>query len=153
MKIINSKADIDALPPEERSDWLVRLAATIHRQNEDGSVTTDTSTISRFGYALEDFPDAPVTPYEPPTESLASVPSSIKAWQAKAVLKMQGMLGSAEAAIAGLPEPQKAIVESAWLNQADFDRNSATISSLAAVLSITAEQMDEMFIQAAALEI
>ena len=148
MKIINSKADIDALPSEEKSDWLAHLAATIHRENEDGSVTTDVRTIKRFGYALEDFPDAPVAPYEPPTELPVSVPASIKAWQAKAVLKMNGLFEAAEAAIAALPEPQKTVVESAWINQADFARTSETVTSLATALGITAEQMDAMFIQA-----
>ena len=80
-------------------------------------------------------------------------PNSIKAWQAKAVLSLSGLLTSAEAAIDALPEPRLTIVSSAWANNADFSRDSQTIASLAVALELTSEQLDAMFLQAADLAI
>lgn len=80
-------------------------------------------------------------------------PSSLRAWQAKAVLSMANLLEPAEQVIAGLPEPQKTVVTSAWQNNSDFDRESQTIITLAAALGLTSEQLDDMFRQGAALTI
>lgn len=66
MKTINSRADIERLPLTEKTAILSRLAATLHALDADGQTVTDTSAIERFGYTLEDFPDAPVAPYIAP---------------------------------------------------------------------------------------
>ena len=153
MNLTNSKRDIENLPEEVRSAFLSRLAATIYSTDADGNVVTNTADIEHFGFTLADFPDAPVIPYQPPVEQPRIIPSTIRAWQAKAILKMQGMLEAAESVIASLPEPQKTVVESAWLNQADFARDAQTIVALAAALGLTEEQLDEMFAQGAALSI
>ena len=79
--------------------------------------------------------------------------TTIRAWQAKAVLALAGALESAERVIDGLPEPQRTVVKSAWDNNADFSRESQTIIALAAALSLTDEQLDAMFAQAAALTV
>ena len=153
MTLTNSKRDIENLPDEVRIAFLARLAATIYSTDADGNVLTNTADIEHFGFTLADFPDAPVIPYQPPVEHPRAIPATIRAWQAKAILKMQGMLESAEAVIAALPEPQKTVVESAWNNQADFSRDAQTIVALAAALGLTEEQLDEMFAQAASLTV
>ena len=78
---------------------------------------------------------------------------TIRAWQAKAVLALSGLLEAAEQVIAALDEPQRTVVQSAWANNADFSRQSPTILSLAAALQITEEQLDAMFEQGAALTV
>lgn len=153
MKIINTKADIDSLPADEKSAWLARLAATIHQQQDDDSIITDISSIERFGYAIEDFPDAAITPYTAPPVTPVVIPQTIRAWQAKAILSIQGLLAPAEQVIATLDEPLRTIVTSAWVNNSDFSRTSTTITSLATALELTETQLDEMFIAASALSV
>ena len=80
-------------------------------------------------------------------------PQPIKAWQAKAVLALAGLLDGAVAVIDSLDEPQKTVVRSAWDNNADFARDSQTVLALAAALQLTDEQLDGMFAQAAALTV
>ena len=79
--------------------------------------------------------------------------TSIRAWQAKAVLQLSGLLDAAEATIDALEEPQRTVVKSAWANNADFSRTAQTIVALAAALGLTEEQLDAMFAQAAALTV
>jgi len=78
---------------------------------------------------------------------------TIKAWQAKAILAMQGLLELAEKTIDSLPEPQRTIVMSAWTNNADFPRSSQTILALAAELKLTDATLDAMFAAGAELAV
>ena len=80
-------------------------------------------------------------------------PTTIRAWQAKAVLALAGLLDAAESIIAALPEPDRTVVLSAWSNNADFSRTSPTIAALGSALGLTDEQLDAMFTQAAALTV
>ena len=77
----------------------------------------------------------------------------IKAWQAKAVLALAGLLDAAAAVIDSLDEPQRTVVQSAWDNNADFSRTSQTVLALAAALQLTDEQLDAMFQQGASLTV
>ena len=78
---------------------------------------------------------------------------TIRSWQAKAVLSLAGLLATAEAVIDALDEPQRTVVKSAWDNNADFSRQSSTVLALAAALSLTDDQLDAMFAQAAELTV
>jgi hypothetical protein len=87
-----------------------------------------------------------ITPYVPP------VPSSITAWQAKAGLAMTPhpqvgtMLVAAEAAIAAMPDgAEKIVVQSAWANNANFERTSPTILSFSSALGMTSDDLDNLF--------
>lgn len=80
-------------------------------------------------------------------------PDAIKAWQAKAVLLLMGLLAASESVIESLEEPQRTIIKSAWDNNADFPRQSPTILSIAAALSLSEEQVNTMFEQAASLSV
>lgn len=50
-------------------------------------------------------------------------------------------------------EPTKTVVQVAWESGADIERHGATLVSLAPALGLTDEQVDTMFIQAAALRV
>lgn len=79
---------------------------------------------------------------------------SIRAWQAKAILQAKGILETAEQMLASMPDGmQKIALLSAWENNADFPRNSATIQALAAQIGLTDEQVDAMFAAGAALAV
>ena len=63
--LINTRKDLDAAPAAERERFMVQLSGTIHKwrwNDTEWEQYTDTSTIERFDFTLDDFPDAPVPP-------------------------------------------------------------------------------------------
>jgi len=61
--IINNRKDLDAAPDDVRERFVNALAGTINKYVWNGSEWTleqNTSEIERFGFTLDDFPDAPV---------------------------------------------------------------------------------------------
>ena len=61
--MINTRKDFDALPEADQQVFKARLAGTIYGWswvNGEWVQTTNTKTIERFGFTLDDFPDAPV---------------------------------------------------------------------------------------------
>jgi hypothetical protein len=87
----------------------------------------------------------------PPTR----VPAEIPAWKGRTILRLtpagEGTLWDAvQAAIAALPTQQKVAAEEV-LGGTVWARNSPTLSALAAALSLTSEQVDALFVAAAAI--
>lgn len=83
-----------------------------------------------------------------------AVPQSMSAWQARAILEMEGHLAQVESAIAGLEEgPVKIIIKSAWENNAEFKRGSTAIEAISKIVGLTSEQVDELFRKGAALQV
>lgn len=89
---------------------------------------------------------------EPPTPELPPVPDVIAAWQAKAALSVtphslhDNMLHAAELMIETMPDGlEKAIVQSAWSNNANFTRNSPTILSFGQTLGLSSDDLDNLF--------
>lgn len=93
--------------------------------------------------AVIDGIDLPVVP--------ARVPREIELWQAKSIMSAMGLISQVEAAIAAMPDPQRAVVQCAWSGNARLARRGPTVTALAPALGLTDEQLDAMFIQAAAL--
>ena len=62
--MINSKADLQALPKAEQDAFKQRLGSTINTWQWDGqwNLNQNTATIEQFGFTLADFPDALVPP-------------------------------------------------------------------------------------------
>lgn len=90
---------------------------------------------------------------EPLAAPVARIPREVELWQAKAVMTAMGMISQVEAALHTLPEPQRAVVLSAWDGNARLARNGATVTTLAAALGLTPGQVDGMFVTAGALTI
>ena len=83
-----------------------------------------------------------------------AVPQSMTAWQARAILEMEGLLTQVESAIAGLDEgPVKIIIKSAWENNAEFKRSSLAIDGISKSIGLTSEQVDELFRKGAAIQV
>ena len=62
--IINDRKDLDAAPDDVRDRFLASLAGSINKYAWDGTewvLEQNTAEIERFGFTLEDFPDAPVS--------------------------------------------------------------------------------------------
>jgi len=69
MNTPNTKDDILNLPAAERDQWMARLAASIPIRAEDGTVSEDVGTITRFGFVRGDFPvELPPPPLIVPSE-------------------------------------------------------------------------------------
>jgi len=83
-----------------------------------------------------------------------AVPKSMLAWQARAILEMEGLLTQVESAIAELDEgPVKIIIKSAWENNAEFKRDSLAIGGISKSIGLTSEQVDELFRKGASLTV
>lgn len=71
--------------------------------------------------------------------------------QARLALIQQGLLGSVNAAIAQMPEPDKSLVETEWEYASTVERGSPWIAAMTSALGLTDEQMDDLFRLAATL--
>lgn len=80
-----------------------------------------------------------------PPPVVVTVPNSVSRFQARAALYNAGLLSAVEDAIGGADE----LVKMAWADAQEFRRNSPTILAMAAMLELTAEQVDDLFIAAA----
>ena len=60
--IINNRTDLDTAPKDVQAEFKQRLAAGINSWQWDGqwNLVQNTTTIEQFGFAVADFPDAPV---------------------------------------------------------------------------------------------
>jgi hypothetical protein len=81
------------------------------------------------------------------------VPREIPNWRVKVILAQMGLLTAVEAAIAALPEPDRTVASLAWGGDAKLARRGKTVLGLAAALGLSADQVDQLFIAAEALEV
>lgn len=80
------------------------------------------------------------------------VPQSVTMRQARLALLGIGLLDDVDAAIAAIPDPvQRTAAEIEWEYAQTVDRNSPFTQQMAVGLSLTAEQLDALFTQAAGL--
>ena len=89
---------------------------------------------------------------EPADPIVPVVPQSVTMRQARLALLRAGLLDGVAAAIAAIPDPvQRKAAEIEWEYAQTVDRNSPFTQQMAAGLSLTAEQLDALFTQAAGL--
>ena len=94
----------------------------------------------------------PVADYVAPSPVPPTVPQSVTMRQARLALLGIGLLDDVDAAIAATPDPaQRKAAEIEWEYAQTVDRNSPFTQQMAAGLSLTAEQLDALFTQAAGL--
>lgn len=89
--------------------------------------------------------------YTPPPAPMPTVPATITMRQARLALLSAGLLPQVNAAIASLPSPQREAAEIDWEYATEVRRASPLIAGLAPALGLTGEQIDQLFIAAAAL--
>lgn len=108
----------------------------------------------RWNEATKQFEPRPEHPAPP-----VRVPGQITAWQARAALQLTPfgdgtLLDAVDAAIAALPGgAEKIVVQSAWDNNANFVRNSPTITGIATALGLDDAAVDQLFILGGGLEV
>jgi hypothetical protein len=116
-------------------------------QREDGAVIPvdpDNSDYAAF-LASGETPE----PYEAPP---AGVPDQVSRRAARQVLLAAGLLNNVQPALDAIPDPmQRAMMQIEWEDSLYFQRKRPSLVALATALGLTSEQLDNLFIQAAAL--
>lgn len=86
-----------------------------------------------------------------PISDLPSVPTSITRFQARAILLQVGLLDQIETFMSAETTPR--IYKLAWQDAQEFYRDSPLILTMAGVFSLSEEQLDNMFRQAALIKV
>ena len=81
------------------------------------------------------------------------VPQEVQLWRARTVLKLLGMEQVIEVALNSLDEPLKTGALYIWQFGTTVERNSQTVLLLQTVLGLTDSQVDDIFIQAEAIQL
>jgi nucleotide-binding universal stress UspA family protein len=79
----------------------------------------------------------------------AVVPATITPLQIRLVLSAQGLRDDAEAIVAATETPQS--IKDSWEYATIVERNNADLLAMAAILGLTDDQIDDLFIQAVSL--
>jgi hypothetical protein len=91
----------------------------------------------------------PVAYTEQPEPVAPVVPDQVTLWQLRAVLEIMGLEATVTAVIKGMPEGVESTVAwRAWEYANNIRRSSPTVIALKAILQLTDEQVDQIFIQA-----
>ena len=154
--LINTRKDLDAAPAAERERFMVQLSGTIYKwrwNDTEWEQYADTSAIERFGFTLDDFPDAPVPPMpdESPDEKEAQAERdrldamTASRFQAKAAMDDAGLLDQVEAYMSGDDVPRR--VKLAW-QEASFRRGSNMVNQIGSELGLSEADMDNLFLAA-----
>ena len=107
-------------------------------------------TVNTWSTVLVDPADFTIIP-EPPEP--VSIPYEIANWRARAVLEIAGLLDDVVLLLDSMTGDEGIVARAAWNSGAPFVRNGPTVSALSAALLLTEEQVDAMFLQAAALNV
>lgn len=91
----------------------------------------------------------PIVPASPAPD--APVPARVTMRQARLALLAAGLLPQVDAAVAAIPGAAGEAARIEWEYAATVERGSALVVGLSAALSLTSEQLDALFAQAAAL--
>ncbi len=80
-----------------------------------------------------------------------SVPTSVTMRQARLALLSAGLLSNVNAAVAAMPGLEGDAARIEWEFSGSVERNRPLVLSLAGILSLTPQQLDDLFITAATL--
>jgi hypothetical protein len=79
------------------------------------------------------------------------VPETVTMRQARLALLGAGLYAAVDAAINGLPSPQKEAARIEWEYSQEVHRNKALVQALAPALGLSGAQLDALFVAAAAI--
>lgn len=82
-----------------------------------------------------------------------SVPEEVYAWRIRLSTQIAGLKPSIDGLLGQLSEPEKTVASEAWNHGVTVRRDSPLVAQLADALGLTPEQVDEIFMQANAIEI
>ena len=151
MMIINSKKDLDAAPADTRERFIASLVASINQwkwENGEWVIRQNTTDIERFGFTIDDFPDAPVAEmpdYNPEERALEQARESASLSRADFKLGLLEM-GELDAVKALMDDPDTdPRIKIMWEDSSRFNRMHPDLLSFAEVMGYTDEQMDALF--------
>ncbi len=81
------------------------------------------------------------------------VPEEVYAWRLRLSTQIAGLKPSIDGLLDQLTEPEKTVAKEAWNAGVTIRRDSPLVGQLAAALGLSSEQVDELFVQANAIEI
>lgn len=84
-------------------------------------------------------------------DPVTPVPASVTRRQARIVLSRHGYLATVEAALAGMEGQAGEEARIEWADASEFRRDHPLIAAIAAILGLTEQQIDALFIEAAAI--
>ncbi len=138
------------MPPEGLAEWGVYpVAATVQPAYDAETQRMDEGAPALVGgvwtqtWVVTDLPPEEIAAALAQWRSTATVTR----FQARAALHQAGLLDTVEAAVAG----GDTITKLAWADALNFERNSPTIAALASAISLTPEQIDDLFRTAAVI--
>jgi len=99
------------------------------------------SNIEPVEYEEEIIPEPAIVAFDVPT------------WRLRAILALDNLEQSVTDALDQLTEPQKTIAKRAWDYGSKTERSSPTVDFIKGVLSLTDIQVDDIFVQAEAIQI
>ena len=148
--IINNRKDLDAAPADTRECFIASLAASINQwkwKNGDWVIRQNTTDIERFGFTLDDFPDAPVPDmpdYNPDQRALEQARESASLSRAnfKLALMEAGYLQNVKDFVANTDDERIQIL---WEDSDTFARLDPDLLNMASQMGYTDEQMDTLF--------
>ena len=147
--IINNRQDYDSLSPTDQAAFKARLGGGIYGwrwQDGEWVQTMHTGTIERFGFGIEDFPDAPIPPmptYNPDEKAVEDARANARMSRAKFKLALlqAGLLDSVEAEYSTWPRE----VQIMWDDSLEFERTHPTLLAFGEQMGFTSDQMDAIF--------
>ena len=148
--IINNRKDLDAAPADTRERFIASLAASINKwswENGEWVIRQNTTDIERFGFTLDDFPDAPVPDmpdYNPEERALEQARESASLSRAnfKLALMEAGYLQDVKDFVANTDDERIQIL---WEDSDTFARLDPDLLNMASQMGYTDEQMDALF--------
>jgi len=148
--IINNRKDLDAAPDDVRDRFLASLAGSINKYVWDGAewvLEQSTAEIEKFGFTLDDFPDAPVPDmpdYNPDERALEQARESASLSRAnfKLALMEAGYLQDVKDFVANTADERIQIL---WEDSDTFARLDPDLLNMASQMGYTDEQMDALF--------
>jgi hypothetical protein len=81
------------------------------------------------------------------------VPFDVPTWRLRAILAINNLEQSVTDALDQLTDPQKTIAKKAWDYGRKTERSSPTVDFIKGVLNLTDAQVDDIFVQAEAIQI
>lgn len=151
--VINTREDLDALEnTPAHSEFMTRLAGTLYRLERDDDAGTwraveDDSVIAAFGFTRADFPVV-APPDLPAYVSPAHQVHTCTPWQIRKALNAQGLRQAVEAAVAASSDQS---LKDGWEFATQFRSDDPFVIALSAALSLTGDQLDDLFALAATL--
>lgn len=90
--------------------------------------------------------------FSPPAVAPLPVPAVVSRFQARAALLAAELLSTIENAVAAYDGQDAAFVQLAWAEATEWKRSSPTVISLATLVGLTDQQLDDLFTVAAQIE-